>query len=357
MVKLVCRPATADLINREGVTVRFPLKGSDACVDVDSLTLAGHLSAGDTGSFDPEDFDLAVLAMQEPQLRLPGVRELLQAVAGARVPCLSIMNMPPLPYLQRIGGVDVRACRNCYTDPGVWDGFDPSLVTLCSPDPQAVRSDPEKPNLLQVKLATNFKAARFEAHAHTGLLRRLEADIGAVRVECDQGRVELPVKLKVHESAFVPLAKWPMLLAGNYRCVGQDQIIPISEAVHADAGAARAVYEWVAGLCVRLGAAEKDLVPFDSYTQAARSLKSPSSIARALAGGASHIERVDRLVQTIARQVGMRSDAVDRCVATVDAWIARSGTSEQPVRPRVRIQVPGKPRIRPRSPATKEALD
>ena len=40
--------------------------------------------------------------MQEPQYRSPGVRELLDAVAKAKVPCMSIMNMPPLTYLKRV---------------------------------------------------------------------------------------------------------------------------------------------------------------------------------------------------------------------------------------------------------------
>ena len=40
--------------------------------------------------------------MQEPQYRLPGVHELLDAVAKARLPCMSIMNIPPLPYLARL---------------------------------------------------------------------------------------------------------------------------------------------------------------------------------------------------------------------------------------------------------------
>jgi hypothetical protein len=33
------------------------------------------------------------------------------------------------------------------------------------------------------------------------------------------GPLEIPVKLKVHDSLFVPLAKWPMLMTGNYRCI------------------------------------------------------------------------------------------------------------------------------------------
>ena len=320
-VKLVCLPAEADLINKEGAIVRLPVKGRDGLVEINSKKLSGQLSAGGTTAFNPADFDLVALAMQEPQYGSPGVRELLEAVAKSKVPCMSIMNMPPLPYLARIPGIDVAACRGCYTDPTVWDSFDPKLMTLCSPDPQAFRPPEEKVNVLQVRLPTNFKSARFDADAHTAILRRLEADIEAVRFDSGDCKIELPVKLKVHDSIFVPLAKWSMLLAGNYRCVQKDGMIPIKEAVHGDIEATRSVYAWVAKLCLSLGAAEKDLVPFEKYANAALSLGSPSSAARALAAGAPNIERVDRLVQTIAAQKGMQSAVIDRTVALVDGWL------------------------------------
>ena len=318
-VKLVCLPAEAQLINQEGIRVRLPVKGREALVEIDSRGLSARLAADVPGAVDPASHDLVVLAMQEPQYRSPGVRELLAAVARARVPCMSIMNMPPLPYLARIPGLSVDACRSCYTDASVWDGFDPALMTLCSPDPQAFRPPDEKVNVLQVRLPTNFQAARFAADAHTAMLRRLAADIEAIRFDIGDAVIELPVKLKVHDSLFVPLAKWSMLLAGNYRCIEKDSMRPIRDAVHADLDATRAVYEWVATLCKKLGAAERDQVPFEKYADAAQGLASPSSAARALFGGATNIERVDRLVKIIAAQSGMHLDAIDAGVALVDA--------------------------------------
>src|SRR5713226_6589332 len=276
------------------------------------------MSAGGTAGVNPSDYDLVALAMQEPQYRSPGVRELLAAVAKTRVPCMSIMNMPPLPYLKRIPGIDADALRSCYTDASVWDAFDPKLVTLCSPDPQAFRPPEEKVNVLQVRLPTNFKSARFDSEAHTVILRRLESDIEASRFD----GLELPVKLKVHDSIFVPLAKWAMLLTGNYRCVQKDAARSIKEAVHTDLEASRSVYNWVRELCVKLGASPDDLVPFEKYAAAAQGLVRPSSAARALFAGAPNIERTDRLVQTIAAQYGMRNAVVDQTVAVVDARIA-----------------------------------
>lgn len=320
---MVCRAEEAALFNAEGARVRLPVKGREGLLEIDSRSLPGKLSAVTPEQASPAGTDLVVLGMQEPQYGSPGVRELLSAIAAAKLPCMSIMNMPPLPYLARIPGVSLDACRACYTEPAVWDGFDPAYMTLCSPDPQAFRPPEEKANVLQVRLPTNFKSARFMSDAHTAILKQLEADIEAVRfpVDGDGGKsvIELPVKLKVHESVFVPLAKWSMLLAGNYRCVQADAARPIKDAVHSDLARSRAVYEWVADLCVSLGANPADLVPFDKYANAALGLGSPSSAARALFAGARNIERVDRLVQAIAKQKGRQSAEVDAIVALVDA--------------------------------------
>jgi hypothetical protein len=321
---LICLPAEAELINAEGAIVRMPVKERDGLVEVNSRALPGKLSAGGPAGVNPSDYDLVVLAMQEPQYRLPGVRELLDTVAKSRVPCMSIMNMPPLPFLKRIPSIDAAAIRGCYTDASVWDSFDPATITLCSPDPQAFRPPEEKVNVLQVRLATNFKSARFVSDADTAILRHLQADIEAARFELDGKKIELPVKLKVHESVFVPLAKWAMLLSGNYRCVQADGMRSIKDAVHSDRDATRAVYDWVVKLSISLGADPGDMVPFDKYAGAAQSLLTPSSAARALAAGVPNIERVDRLVQTIAAGKGVRLEEVDRTVALVDGWVEKN---------------------------------
>ncbi|MCE9640317.1 MAG: hypothetical protein K8S22_09270 [Betaproteobacteria bacterium] len=318
-VTLICLPVEVEAFNKDGAIIRMPIKGREGLVEINSKKAPGKLSAAGTADVKPGDYDLVALAMQEPQYRSPGVRELLDAVAKAKVPCMSIMNMPPHTYLKRVPGVDAEKCRGSYTDSTVWDNFDPKLMTLCSPDPQAFRPPEEKINVLQVRLPTNFKAARFDSDAHTAMLRQLGADIDAVRFDTGSGKIDLPVKLKVHESVFVPLAKWSMLIAGNYRCVQKDAARSIKDAVHTDLNATRDVYNWVVKLCVSLGAAEKDLVPFEKYANAALSLGSPSSAARALFAGLPNIERVDRLVQTIAAQKGMKSAVLDETVALVDA--------------------------------------
>jgi len=158
--------------------------------------------------------------------------------------------------------------------------------------------------------------------APTAILRQMQSEIEAVRYDPGDGPIDLPVKLKVHDSIFVPLAKWAMLLTGNYRCVTKDVAIDIKDAVHRDLEASRRVYDWVCEVSEKMGASPNDLVPFEKYAAAARDLVRPSSAARALFNGAANIERTDRLVQMIGAQFGMRHPIVDQTVAEVDARLA-----------------------------------
>src|SRR6478672_7742374 len=275
-IHLVCLPAEADLINAEGFKVKLPIRGRAEPVLLESRKLPGKVTAGPAAGVDPKQYDLVGLCMQEPQYRSPGVRELLDAVGKSRVPCMSIMNMPPLPYIKRIPGLDYKALEAAYTDPRVWDNVDPRKITLNSPDPQAIRPPDGKANELLVTLPTNFKCAKFEDDKDTAIVRQLEKDVEAARFDAPEG-------------------------------------------VHSNLEESRAVYNFVFDLCVKLGAKPEDLVPFEKYAAAAQSLTRPASAARALQNGAPNIERADKLVQLIARQKGLSNAAIDAQVALVDA--------------------------------------
>ena len=300
-VTLVCRQGTADLINAEGTEVRIKLRGEDAHRAFRSGDLPGNVDAVTPSAARPGDYDMVALAMSEPQYGTDEIKRLLSRIAEVEVPCLSIMNMPPLPYLARIPGLDANMLKPAFNSAEAWAGFKPGLVSLCSPDPQAFRPPEEKGNVLHVGLPTNFKAAPFEDPAHTAILHELEKDIEAIRVDGQ----DVPVKLRTYESLFVPFAKWAMLL--------------IKDAVHGDLQLSRDVYEAVADITERLGADKADNVPFEKYANAANGLLKPSSAARAIDGGSDAIERVDMLVKLIADQMGVTIPVVDQMVETVNA--------------------------------------
>jgi hypothetical protein len=313
-VTLVCRKKTAELINREGTEVRIKLRDEPAHRSIFSRDLQGELDATTPPDVDLSRYDLVGLAMQEPQYTNHTIRVLMVKIAEAKLPCLSIMNMPPLPYLRRIPALAEMDLEEAYTNAQVWERFKPGLVTLCSPDPQAFRPPEEPANVLQVGLPTNFKAATFADDAHNSLLRELEAGIDAAKLDGQ----DVPVKLKVFDSLFVPLAKWSMLLTGNYRCITTHEPQSIRDAVHDDLELSQSIYEHVDAIARRLGADAKDQVPFEKYAKAAEGLLKPSSAARAVANGAPFIERVDLLVKLISYQLGAPNDEIDHTVQLVD---------------------------------------
>lgn len=313
-VTLVCRKKTAELINREGTEVRIKLRDEAVHRAIFSRTLPGTLDAATPGDVDISRYDLVCLAMQEPQYTNHTVRVLMVKIAAAKLPCLSIMNMPPLPYLRRIPALSDMNLDEAYTNAQVWERFEPGLMSLCSPDPQAFRPPEEAPNVLHVGLPTNFKAAAFADERHTKLARQLEADIDAATLDGH----DVPVKLKVFDSLFVPLAKWSMLLTGNYRCITSHEPLSIRDAVHRDLALSKSIYAHVDAVARRLGADPMDQVPFEKYAKAAESLLKPSSAARAVENGAPFIERVDLLVKLISHQLHMPNAEIDRTVEIVD---------------------------------------
>ena len=313
-VTLICRSKSAALINSQGTEVRIKLRDEDAHRTFLSADFTGKLNAVTPDDARPDDYDLIGLAMQEPQYSEPQVRDLMRRIAVSRKPCLSIMNMPPLPFLRRIEALADAPLDMCYDDSSVWADFEPGLMSLCSPDPQAFRPPDEGTNVLHVGLPTNFKAAAFADPVYTAMLRQLESDIAGVTID---GK-DVPVKLRIYDSLFVPMAKWSMLLTGNYQCVQRDGVRAIRDAVHGDLAASADMYAWVDTLARALGADAADQVPFEKYGNAASSLLKPSSAARAIDGGARTIERVDLLVQRIAASIGMQNDLLDETVAIVN---------------------------------------
>ena len=313
-VTLVCRQKTANLINDKGTEVRIKLRDEPSHRAIFSKDLPGTVNATVPQNVDPSRYDLVCLAMQEPQYANHTIWMLLVKIAEAGLPCLSIMNMPPLPYLKRIPALAEMALDQAFTNALVWERFDPGLMSLCSPDPQAFRPPEEPVNVLHVGLPTNFKAATFADEKHNVLLRELEADIARATLN----GADVPVKLKVHDSLFVPLAKWSMLLTGNYRCITLQEPRSIREAVHTDLALSKSIYDHVDNVARRLGADPADQVPFEKYAKAAESLLKPSSAARAVAAGAPFIERVDLLVKLIEDRLGMPNPEIDEVVRVVD---------------------------------------
>ena len=280
-----------------------------------SRDLPGKLDAMTPQNVDLSRYDLVGLAMQEPQYTNHTIRVLMIKIAAAKLPCLSIMNMPPLPYLKRIPALADMDLEEAYTNAQVWERFEPGLVTLCSPDPQAFRPPEEAANVLHVGLPTNFKASAFADEKHNKVLRELEADIDAVTLDGQ----DVPVKLKVFD--FAVRAAGEMVDAADRQLslhhAARAAVDPRRRAWRSRSARSRST-TMSTRIARRLGADPQDQVPFAKYAKAAESLLKPSSAARAVASGAPFIERVDLLVKLISHQLGAPNAEIDRTVEIVD---------------------------------------
>ena len=323
-VVFVCREDEIRLIKAGGLALEVPARESPEHLLIEPGHCAFPPDASAPEAVEPHDFDLVCLAMQEPQYGAPGIRELIQRIALARVTCVSVMNMPLPPYLNGVVELDEAVQRKIFNDPGLWQQFDPALFSMASADPQASRRDLPGRLFVAVNLPTNFKVAQFRDHESQQLLERLSADIDLVRLPATGGLSHPRVRLRAHPSRFVPLAKWPMLITGNFRCMTGAAPRSIADAVMTDLALSRDLYEWVLDICLKLGAEETTMIPFDRYLDAARGLSLPSSVARGLFAGSTAVERIDFMVQAIAQRSGMSHPALDQIVANVSSMLEQN---------------------------------
>ena len=117
-----------------------------------------------------------------------------------------------------------RCARGCYTDPRVWDSFDPKKMTLSSPDPQAIPSAGRQGQRAAGQAADQFQVRalrRRQGHRDRCATSRRTSRPPASTRRRRQDRIAGEAQGATN-SIFVPLAKWSMLLAGNYRCITKD---------------------------------------------------------------------------------------------------------------------------------------
>ena len=330
-VTFVGRPDEIAAMRQHDLELSLPLRRQGGAIalrlPVGAASAPGIAALTTPEAVEPQAYDFVILAMQEPQYRAPEVARLMARIAAAGLPCLSIMNLPPRPFLERFGTIDPAAYDGVYSSAEVWSAFDPTKLSLTSPDAQALRLDPERPGRLTVTLASNFKAAPFAVAGDQQMLERLAKDMAQVKVTTAQGEQRAPVLLLAQRSLFSPLAKWPMLLAGNCRCFASGKVSTIAETVLGDLAASAAIYEHVLLLLRAMGADPGSMVDFASYSKAAAGLTRPSSLARGLAAGAVAVERIDRLVLNLLQLHGLDTAPVEPIVATIDRQLAANAAA------------------------------
>lgn len=327
-VTFVCRTKEIDLINLGRAAVRIPSKHNAQIVELSADASPERPSAVEPQDVDPEGYDFCVLAMQEPQYSSEEIVELLAKISEANLPVLSIMNMPLPPFFTGALQLDLGELSGVWQSPEIWSGFDSAKFSAASPDPQAMMIDDTQDLVVKVNHSTNIKAAPFENAEAQGMLQQLATSIGDLKVTFNGENHETGVRLIAHHHPLVSMAKWPMLITGNFRCWSSNGVVSIADAVHADLKSSAEIYAWTSAvcreLCVAAGIHDVPLVPFDRYAEAAHSLSLPSSLARGLSNGVPRVERVDKLLRTLAMSFDMQNTILDIIVSDVDRALAEN---------------------------------
>lgn len=321
-VTLVGRQEERAAFLKHGATVTFKGIGGKPGQRLDAPVVAGHGTGTQLGVVGTDTglqgIDMAIFAISEPHFADPDLATLVGCVADAGIPVVSISNAPPPAFLQRLSRFSTQYVRDAYRAWDTWAHLDPERTTAASPDAQAVRRNPDRPNELTVTLGSNFKVAPFAQWKDQALLEQIARDVETIRLD----GVSVKVQFKTDGSLYAPLAKWPMLIAGNCRCFNPDgSLRPISAAVHDDLEASERMYEWTLELVRSIGASDSDLVSFRHYAAVSKRLSAPSSFARSVANRSQQVERVDKMIQLVGLEFGRVSEELDQVVAMADGLI------------------------------------
>lgn len=321
-VDIVCRAQEAANINSGNLVIHFP---GDEARSVGISGCQTNMRGISVRHVEPSDYDICFLCMQEPQFAEDTIASLLLLLESQSIPLISLMNMPLPPYLLGRLGIDLSAEQNIWKNTDLWGQISPDSFTASSPDPQAVVEVTDDVTRVRVSLASNLKIAPFSNQQFQDRLTQLAIDVNDLRLTDGEGSWCPGIKLVPHESAYVPLAKWPMLITGNFRCIGSTNAKTIRSAVWDDLERSRLIYEWVTELCRKLVVSvdkycdlSKVFVPFDRYADAAQQLVYPSSVSRGLLNSATEVERVDRLIQGLARSLNTEDESLNSIVSLVD---------------------------------------
>jgi hypothetical protein len=252
----------------------------------------------------PEKYDLVILAMQEPTFSMPTLESLLKKLG--HLPILSVMNIPPASFIRNDLGLHKVDYSGIYHSPFFFDNSSTNKFIHASAEPQIFAN--EKGGNFYIRLGGAFRCSFTNQKIESQLVQVLLRPIV---------NSKLPVTIKNYLSPWVSISKFPMLIAGNYRCISNGVLRSIGDAVHQDLKLSEVIYCEAANGLKALGAPRNSIVPFKNYSLAAINLTSPSSVARSLISG-GRIERTDKLLQHIFHAYQLPCVEIDKIVRQID---------------------------------------
>tara|TARA_B110000305_G_C19406756_1_gene623198 strand:- start:806 stop:1852 length:1047 start_codon:yes stop_codon:yes gene_type:complete len=301
-VKIVGQNHEVDAINKKGINVSIKTKLKQKKLILNSKNYSKNLKAIDSSKVNCKEIDIAFFALKEIHFSQNNIIELVKQLAEHKVPAVALMNMPPLTILKKNENLKTKNYKNYYLNPEIWEIFDQKNLTATSADPQTICNICDGMVSHTVTLNSNFKISKFQNFKHDRMLINLENDIKNIRVNNQR----VPILLKIYESKYIFMTKWPMLITGNYRCFTAKGIRSIKESVFHDLKYSEKIYNSIYNLCIKLGCSKNDLVEFRHYANAAKKLIYPSSFSREIDKNKISVERLDKLIKKISEEQSVK---------------------------------------------------
>ena len=246
-ITMVCLPAEVEAFNNDGARVRLPIRGRKEPIELDSRKLPGKLAGRRPRRRQPDR--LRSRRAGDAGAAIPLARRARAARrGGAAQGAVHVDHEHAAPALSEAHPRARRPTRSSppITDASVWDNFEPGHADPVQPrpagDPPARREDQRAAGHLADQFQGRPGSTPTNPPRCCARWRRTSRRRATIRATA---RSSCRSSCKVHDSIFVPLAKWAMLLTGNYRCVTEDGAIDIKDAVHRDLETSRSVYNWV----------------------------------------------------------------------------------------------------------------
>ena len=125
-VDFVCRPDELESIREGRFQVTVAARDADVTLELgvaDCQKAPGALAPSEVMA---DRYQIAILAMQEPQYTAPELATLIRQLATSRIPCVSIMNMPLPIYISHRLGVPISAeLAGVWHNPELWEHSTP----------------------------------------------------------------------------------------------------------------------------------------------------------------------------------------------------------------------------------------
>lgn len=316
-VKCICKREEAESLNDKGFIINIP-GYLNTTLKIFSKDLPGKFIAADPTSLEKEQISLVFLAMQESQYEDQDLSKILFFIAKNKIPCVSIMNMPPSIYLKNLKIKNYNKTKDFYKNFDIWNYFNLDYFTHCSADPQMYRTNLNEGNIFAVRLASNFRIANFVNAKCAKLIHEISSKVKSSRLIFKDKKIRVPINFNIFDSKYIPLGKWPMLITGNYRCLDNLKLKSIKDAVLENIQESQLIYNDVSNLCCLLGANKNDLISFETYLKVINKLDAPSSVARMASSGTKNFERFDKLIQFLANENKIKIHGLEKIVSNFD---------------------------------------